>query len=139
MIYEATITYVTTDKNGNDKQVKASFIVENAETFSQVEELLYQNFQNLTDIDVVAIKRSNITEIIGPFNDIIDSKIWVADVVQIFVDENCVEKEMRYKFAFFSKNTDTAFQNVKEYLKQGYNDMELVALKKTKFQDMYEL
>ena len=138
MIYEATITYITRDNNGNDKQAKESFIIDNAETFAQVEELLYQEFQNLTDIDVIAIKRSNINEIINMCSNA-DEKIWLADIVQMFVDENGVEKEMRYKFAFFSLNTDTAFQYVKEYLKQGYTDMELVGLKKTRFQDIYTL
>lgn len=137
MIYEATITYITRDKNGNDKQAKKSFIIDTMETFGQVEELLYQEFQNLTDIDVIAIKRSNINEIINKCSNA-DEKIWLADIVQVFVDENDVEKEMRYKFAFFSLNTDTAFQYVKEYLKQGYTDMELVGLKKTRFQDIYE-
>ena len=137
MIYEATITYITRDKNGNDKQAKESFIIDNMETFGQVEELLYQEFQSLTDIDVIAIKRSNINEIINKCSNA-DEKIWLADIVQVFVDENGVEKEMRYKFAFFSLNTDTAFQYVKEYLKQGYTDMELVGLKKTRFQDIYE-
>lgn len=138
MIYEGTITYITRDKNGNDKQVKDIFIVDNAETFAQVEELMYREFQNLTDIDVIAIKRSNINEIIKRCSNV-DEKIWLADIVQMFVDENGVEKEMRYKFAFFSLNTDTAFQYVKEYLKQGYTDMELVGLKKTRFQDIYEV
>jgi len=137
MIYEATITYITRDKNGNDKQAKESFIVDNVETFAQVEDLLYREFQDLTDIDVVAIKRSNINEIINKCNNV-DEKIWLADIVQVFVDENGVEKEMRYKFAFFSLNTDTAFQYVNEYLKQGYTDMELVGLKKTRFQDIFK-
>lgn len=136
MIYEATITYITRDNNGNDKQAKESFIIDNVETFAQVEELLYQEFQNLTDIDVIAIKRSNINEIIKRCSNA-DEKIWLANIVQMFVDENGVEKEMRYKFAFFSLNTDTAFQYVKEYLKQGYTDMELVGLKKTRFQDIF--
>lgn len=137
MIYEATITYLTRDNNGNDKQMKKSYIVDNVETFAQVEELLYQEFQNLTDIDVIAIKRSNINEIINRCSNA-DEKIWLADIVQMFVDENGAEKEMRYKFSFFSLNTDTAFQYVKEYLKQGYDDMELVGLKKTRFQDIFE-
>lgn len=137
MIYEGTITYITVDESGNDKQKKEIYIVDNVETFAQVEELLYQEFQNLTNIDVVAIKRSNINEIINKCSNV-DEKIWLADIVQMFVDENGVEKEMRYKFAFFSLNTDTAFQYVKEYLKQGYDDMELVGLKKTRFQDIFE-
>lgn len=138
MIYEGTIQYITRDKNGNDKQVKESYIVDNVETFAQVEELLYREFQDLTDIDVVAIKRSNINEIIKA-KTMDGESVWIADIVQMFVDENGVEKEMRYKFAFFSMFPDTAFQYVKEYLKQGYTDMELVGLKKTRFQDIYEV
>lgn len=136
MIYEATITYITRDKNGNDRQAKESYMIDNAETFAQVEELMYREFQNLTDIDVASIKRSNINEIIKPKTTEGES-IWVADIVQMFTDENGVEKEMRYKFAFFSMYPDTAFHYVKEYLKQGYDDMELVGLKKTRFQDIF--
>lgn len=136
MTYEATITYLTRDKNGNDKQMKTSYIIDEVETFAQVEELLYDKFQGLTDIDVVAIKRSNINEIIKPKTTDGES-VWIADIVQNFTDENDVEKEMRYKFAFFSMYPDTAFQYVKEYLKQGYDDMELVGLKKTRFQDIF--
>lgn len=136
MIYEATITYITRDNNGNDKQVKESYIFDNVETFAQVEEMLYREFQDLTDIDVIAIKRSNINETIKPKTTEGES-VWMADIVQMFTDDNGVEKEMRYKFAFFSLNTDTAFQYVKEYLKQGYTDMELVGLKKTRFQDIF--
>lgn len=135
MTYEATITYITRDKKGNDKQVKENYIIDEVETFAQVEELLYDKFQGLTDIDVVAIKRSNINEIIKPKTTNGES-VWIADIVQIFTDENDVEKEMRYKFAFFSMYPNTAFQYVKEYLKQGYDDMELVGLKKTRFQDI---
>lgn len=136
MIYEATITYITRDKYGNDRQAKESYMIDNAETFAQVEELMYREFQNLTDIDVVSIKRSNINEIIKPKTTEGES-IWVADIVQMFTDENGVEKEMRYKFVFFSMYPDTAFHYVKEYLKQGYDDMELVGLKKTRFQDIF--
>lgn len=136
MTYEATITYVTIDKQGNDKQAKESYMVDGVETFAEVEELLYKEFQDLTDIDVIAIKRSNINEIIkGKTTD--GESVWVADIVQLFVDENGIEKEMRYKFAFFSMYPDTAFNYVREYLKQGYTDMELVGLKKTRFKDIF--
>lgn len=136
MIYEGTITYIARDKNGNDKQVKESYIIDNVETFAEVEEMLYQEFEDLTDIDVVAIKRSNINEIIKP-KTTEGENVWIADIVQMFTDENGVEKEMRYKFAFFSMYPDTAFQYVREYLKQGYTDMELVGLKRTRFEDIF--
>ena len=138
MIYEGTISYIKVDRNGNDKQVKESFIVDNAETFGQVEELLYTEYQDLTDIDVISIKRSSINEIIKP-KTTDGERIWIADIVQTFVDENDVEKEMRYKFAFYSMLPDTAFQYVREYLKQGYTDMELVGLRQTKFKDIFTL
>lgn len=137
MIYEGTISYVTIDENGNDKTKKESYIIDNVDTFAEVEELLLNEFQAETNIDVVAIKRSKINEIIKSNANAENEVVWVADLSQMFVDENGVEKELRYKFAFFSQNTDTAFQFVKEYLKQGYTDMELVGLKKTKFVDIY--
>lgn len=137
MIYEGTITYLTRDKNGNDRQMKKNYIVDNVETFAQAEERLYVEFQDLTDIDVVAVKRSNINEIIK-MKTTEGEGVWIADIVQSLVDDEGIEKEMRYKFAFFSMFFDTANQYVREYLKQGYTDMELVGLKKTRFENIFE-
>ena len=136
MTYEAQITYITRDKNGNDRQAKENYIIDNVETFAQVEERLYQEFQDLTDIDVVAIKRSNINEIIKA-KTTEGEKVWVADIMQTYTDDDGAEKEMRYKFALFSMYFETANQYVKEYLKQGYTDMELVGLKRTRFEDIF--
>ena len=65
MIYEATISYAIIDKNGNDKTVKESYIFENTDTFAEVETMAYETFGTLSAIDVIAIKRSRLQEIIN--------------------------------------------------------------------------
>lgn len=136
MIYEGTIQYCVIDKNGNDKQVKETYVIDEVETFGQVEELLYKEFQDLTDIDVVSIKRSVVNEIIKP-KTTEGEQVWMAEVMQTFIDDNDVEKEMRYKFLFYGMTFDAANQYVREYMKQGYEGMELIGLKRTRIKDIF--
>lgn len=91
MIYEGTIQYIAIDSNGNDKSTKANYIIENAELFAQVESKLYEEFKGYTDIDVVAVKRSKIKEIINTRqND--DDLIWMAELQDTFVGDDGKEK-----------------------------------------------
>lgn len=136
MIYEGTITYVTIDKNGNDKNVKDSFILDNVETFGEVENRLYDDFGSLTNFDVTSIKRSKLKEIVNKRSDE-EERIFVADVAYTFIDEESEEEKIIiYKMALYAKNYDEAYKTILNYLKQGYQDMEIVSLKKTSFVDI---
>ena len=63
MIYEGTISYMKIDKNGNEKVIKESYIVDNVETFADAELALFEEFKSLNAIDIIAIKRSRLKEI----------------------------------------------------------------------------
>lgn len=134
MIYESSVSYIIIDDKGNDKIKKEQFIIENLETFSDVEELLYNEFGANTDFDVVAIKRSKIKEIANKRHDE-NEKLFLAEVEDIFVNESGEEKPIRYRIVLFAKTFDDAKSFVTEFLKQGF-DMALVSLKLTKFTDV---
>lgn len=134
-MYEGTITYTTVDNKGNDKNVKENYILEHCESFSDAEAQLFDYGSSLTEIDVVAVKRSKLKEIVNekPFND--DTcKIYIAQIVDHFVDLETEEtKDIKYSVALFAHDMKEAHQAIEQYMKQGMEDMELVGLKCTKY------
>lgn len=135
MIYEVTTTRIIIDKNGNDKQLKESYIVYEVETFAHAENVLYDYLEGSTDLDVIAVKRSKLREIANQRSSDED-KIFIADVADTFIDEESGEEKVNiYKIALYARNYDVAYVNITEHLKQGYN-LELVSLKKTNFIDI---
>lgn len=132
MIYESTISYVGVNDKGNDVVIKESYILQDKESFGDVEDTMLSEFNNvLTDMDVIAIKRSRIKEVANSSTDN-DDKIYLATIADIFIDDNSNEKEIKYVIALFAKTFDGAKAFISEYLKQGYN-MQLKSLKETKF------
>lgn len=134
MIYEGQIQYITQDDNGNDKNVREKYIILDQNTFAEAEKVLDDEMGMCTDFDVFALKRSKLKEVMNTRKDS-DDRIFIADIADTFTDDEGNETQMIYKVALFAKNIDSAYAAVKEYLKQGY-DMELVAVKSTKFADV---
>ena len=136
MIYESTVQFTTVDAHGNDRVVKQRFIIKEAMLHGEAEGITYKECHEQTDIDVIAVKRSKIKEILNKRQSDSDY-IFIADVADITTDENGEEKELVYKMAFYANNADNAFNFIMAYLRQGYN-MTLVGLKKTKFAEVIE-
>ena len=134
MIYETTIQFTKIDANGNDRVVKQKFIVLEADTHGDAEEQTYKECQGLTGLDIIAVKRSKIKEVVNKRTSEYE-KVFMADVVDVQIDDDGEEKELAYKMALFAPNIDTAHSYMKEWLKQGYDGMELCGLKCTKFVD----
>lgn len=133
MIYEGSISYIATDKDGNDKVVKERFVIENAEFFSEAEAALYATKRG-RDLDVISIRRSSAKEVINDRNEDNDS-VWLATVADTQLDDDGNEKEIEYMIYLYSDSFDGAMNTVFEYMKQGYG-MELVTLKRTKIVDV---
>ena len=64
-MYEVKYSYTTIDNKGNDKVVKNTIICEHAASFGDAEEIAYNFANGETDLDVIAVKRSSIKEIIN--------------------------------------------------------------------------
>lgn len=133
-MYEGTIQFITQDKRGNDKPVKEQFILEHCESFSDAEAQLFDYGSSLTEIDVVAVKRSKLKEIANERTNE-DEKIFLATLVDIFLNDDGSEKEIKYTIAFFSKNMATANVYINEYAKQGYN-MTITKIVESKISDV---
>lgn len=134
MIHEVQVQFTKIDNKGNDKVVKEKYLVGIAESFGDAETQAFEYCNGETALDVVAIKRSKVKEIINSrSND--NDVIFIADVASKQVNEDGEEVEFVYKWALFAFDFDDAYRKVNEYLKQGY-DMSCVGMKKTKFLDV---
>ena len=129
MFYEGTIKVTKMDEKGNDKEVKESFIVENAELFGEVEQKLLKLYNG--ECEVIAIKRANIMEIVNQPSE--DSKIFKAKLISIFVDDKGKEKETSYYVLLFAKDTEQAIAIMKMYVESGLQDLGIKAIVETKF------
>lgn len=134
-MYEVQINYVTVDNKGNDKNVKVNLVVTNATSFAEAEETGYEYGEGLTDVDVISIKRSKIKEVLNERNNDTDL-IWLAELMTLFLDDEGNEKQIKYKTVLFAPTFDGAKAFVAEYMKQGYDDMSLVSLKLTKYNEI---
>jgi hypothetical protein len=134
MIYETKCSFIKVDDNGNDKVVKERYIVEEAENFGDAEKQTYDFCDGETDLDVIDVKRSKLKEILNKRNSD-DDAIWIAELQDVFTNDDGDEKYIVYKVAFFAKTFDSAMAYITEYMKQGYN-LELVSIKKSKIADV---
>lgn len=134
MIHEVTIAFTVAGKNGEGKTIKEQYLVDNRNLFAEVEDAMYVGFDGYKDLDVIAVKRSRIKEIINTRQSE-DDLIWMAELQDTFVDDDGKEKYIKYKVVLYSKTFDTAKAFISEYIKQGYN-LALVSLKLTKFEEV---
>jgi hypothetical protein len=132
MLYEVEISFTDLE----DKTIKEKYFVEAEEFFANVEHSVYKTFHALNDLDVTKIKRSNIKEVANQRN-VPEDKIWIAELQDVFVDDEGKEKPLRYKIAFFSETYESANEFIIEYSKQGYQ-MSLVSLKLSNFNDILQ-
>lgn len=130
MIYEATISY----KNEKGNTEKESYVLNDKESWSDVEATFFLSFNGYKELDVESIKRSKIKEIANSRESEGDL-LWMAELTDVFHDDEDNEKTLKYKILFFSKSYESANAFITEYSKQGY-DMSLVSLKLTKFVDV---
>ncbi len=132
MIFETSIRTTIIDNKGNNKSITSRYIVENANLFSEVESKLYEEFSNETDFEVTGIKISKLKEIVNkpPQGEY---KIYFATICDHFITEEGDDKELKYVVALHAGDINEAHQTVKQYMQQGLEDMELVAIKETKY------
>lgn len=130
MIFESKISY---EQDG--KAVKEQYIIEHAELFGEVESKLYEEFGNLPNFNVVSIKTNNkIREIINekPTDDD-ECKIFYATICDFFTNEDGSIKEIPYVVVAFAHDMNEAKSAVDQYMRMGLEDMELKAIKETKY------
>lgn len=131
MFYEVAIKVTRLQENGKEKEFIERYITD-CDLFAEAEAngmKEYSDYQLRGD--VVAIKRSNIYEIVNQSNQD-NEKLFKAKIVSIFVDENGREKEQPYHVLVWATDMNDANQKMNEYMKQGMQDLLFKEVKETK-------
>lgn len=67
-------------------------------------------------------------------NDYIEGKkIYIIKIAEDYIDDNGETKTLKYPMPVFASNDFELYQIVKDYLKQGLNDMRLTTISETKW------
>ena len=133
MFYEAVSRRTIKDKNGNDKKVNEKFIVNNCELCAEVEQKMLEEYNG--ENDVTLIKESNLMEFVNERTDD-EQFVFLSKLENTFVGEDGEEKVTTYSVALFAKDMEEAHNIMKNYSKQGLDDLKIVSIKKTKIVDL---
>lgn len=130
MLYEITTKTTRVKEDGSEKEVTERYITD-CELFSEAE---YAGMKTYKDAsgggDVIAIKRSNVREIVNESDD--KDYYYKATIVTKTIDDKENEKEQKYYCLIRADNPTEAINKANEYMKQGLDDMVLDGLIKTK-------
>lgn len=134
--YEVKFKRVIVDKKGNDKEIAETFFVENCSGFGDAETKV-QTYWNC-ECEVVAISMSKIIETINtPTSEEKEGlHVFKAILVALFTDDDGNEKETKYPVILWAKNVEEAMTLTLDYIKQGYGDMTLTSIIKTKIKEV---
>jgi len=131
MFYEIAIKVSRLQENGKEKDVIERYITD-CELFAEAEATGMKEYSDYQlKGDVVAIKRSNIYEIVNQ-SKYDNEKLFKAKIVSIFVDENGKEKEQPYHVLLNASDMDEANKIMQEYMKAGMADFLLLSITETK-------
>lgn len=136
MFYEITIKVNRMQDDGKEKEVVERYIAD-AETFTEAEAKGVKEYADYQlQGDVVAIKRSNVYEIVNESHGE-EEKLFKAKIVSIFIDEKTEkEKEQPYHVLIWAHDMDDANRKMQNYMAQGMQDLLLREIKETKLLDI---
>lgn len=130
MYYEITDRVKRVKDDGTEKEVNERYITD-CLTFAEAEQKGMEAYSaDNTDGDVVAVKRSNVKEIVNENEE--KQHYFKATIVDTFIDDNTEkEKELRYYVLIRADNLTEATSKANDYLRQGLSDMRLDGIVKT--------
>ena len=134
MYYEITDRVTRMKDDGTEKEVNERYITD-CFTFAEAEQkgMEVYSASNL-DGDVVAIRRSNIREIVNENEEKLH--YFKATIVDIFTDDNGNEKELKYYVLIRADDLSEATAKANEYLRQGLSDMKIEGIVKTRILEL---
>lgn len=136
MFYEATTKVTRTNERGEEKQVIERYVIKDCLSFTEAEERAVNTYADYNmDGEVVAIKRSNLYEIVNENAN--KEKYFRAKLGSIFIDEKNGKEKMTYYHVLLSAdNMDEAQKIMKEYMNQSMNDFILLEIKESRVTDV---
>lgn len=135
MYYEMTTKVTHVKDDGTEKDTSERYITD-CETFAEAEEraMISYSYDN-TDGDVIAIKRSNVREIVN--ENEAKEHYFKATIVDTFIDDKTEkEKELRYYVLIRANDLGEATAKANEYMRQGLGNMKIEGLVKTRILEL---
>lgn len=135
MYYEITDRVKRVKDDGTEKETSERYITD-CLTFAEAEQKGMEAYSaDNTDGDVVAVKRSNVKEIVNENEE--KQHYFKATIVDTFIDDKTEkEKELRYYVLIRADDLSEATAKAKEYMRQGLQDMRLDGIVKTKILEL---
>lgn len=134
MYYEITTKVVRTQEDGTKKEVAERYLAD-CETFTEAEKMGAETYADYSlDGDVVAVKRSNVKEIVNEDEE--KEHYFKATIIDTFTADNGKEKELRYYVLIRANDLGEATAKANEYMRQGLQDMRLDGIVKTKILEL---
>lgn len=127
MFYEITAKTKETNANGKEVSVNHKYLTEQG-FYAEAEHVILQQHP---DNETYSIKKSKLMEVLNSPTD--DNRAFVATLQQQY-DINGNKSAMKYDVLLFAEDFDKARQIVREHLRQGYDEMELVKLSESKIE-----
>lgn len=129
MYYEITDRVKRVKDDGTEKEVNERYITD-CLTFAEAEQKGMEAYSaDNTDGDVVAVKRSNVKEIVNENEE--KQHYFKATIVDTFTDDNGNEKELKYYVLIRADNLTEATAKANEHMRQGLEDLRLDGIVKT--------
>lgn len=134
MYYEITDRVTRMKDDGTEKEVNERYITD-CLTFAEAEQKGMEAYSDYNmDGDVVAIRRSNIREIVNENEE--KEYYFRATIADISVDEHGNEKELKYYVLIRADDLSEATAKANEYLRQGLSDMKIEGIVKTRILEL---
>ena len=129
MYYEITDRVKRVKDDGTEKEVNERYITD-CLTFAEAEQKGIEAYSaDNTDGDVVAVKRSNVKEIVNENEE--KQHYFKATIVDTFTDDNGNDKELKYYVLIRADNLTEATAKANEHMRQGLEDLRLDGIVKT--------
>lgn len=135
MYYEITDRVKRVKDDGTEKETSERYITD-CLTFAEAEQKGMEAYSaDNTEGDVVAVKRSNVKEIVNENEE--KQHYFKATIVDTFIDDKTEkEKELRYYVLIRANDLSEATAKANEYMRQGLQDMRLDGIVKTKILEL---
>lgn len=127
MFYEITAKLKESTPQGKESCTTHKYLTEQ-QLYAEAEHVILQQHPYN---ETYAIKKSKLMEVLNSPTD--DSRAFVATLQQQY-DIDGKKSAMKYAVLLFAEDFDKARQIVREHLRQGYDDMELVKLSESKIE-----
>lgn len=134
MFHEVILTRIIQDNKGFDKSVTEKYFTENKEFLAESEQALMQEFNG--ECEVTMVKQSNLREFVnGRENG--DQSIYIVTLEALFINEATGEESAtKYNVGLFATSTPEAMSIAMDYCAQGFEDLNIVSVKRTKWIDV---